>query len=639
LLSLGNRFVRDVKRAILLAPFAYSDRVRAEFHDRQGVRWQLMAGAVLTVLLVTLATLQYRWLGEVGEAERARMRDTLQTRTGDFTQAFDRELTQIYIAFHGEPDMADADPARAIAAELAKAQQSETVPGLIKEVFLLEASRAQTAVLRRFNPDSQTLEAAAWPQPLESWRARTTAHLLPQDAVAGIPPFFLADAVDALAPALIIPVPFVRRIEGESGRFAVVPDPAGAQRALIVWLDGERLRRGLLESLVAKYFGTGETSEYLVSIVQRDKPSQSVYASASDATLDERSADVTTGMFDLRMNELTRLVGTVAPAAAAGSKTTADRVAVTIVRRSSSPGDAARVLMTGGPSQGAWIVRARYRSGSLESIVARSRRRNLAISLGVLGLLAAAFGLVIAASQRQRRLARQQMEFVASVSHELRTPLAVICSAGENLADGVVTDLTQAKTYGSLIATEGRRLGDMVERVMQFAGIGSGAPMRFRRDVDIAAVIAQAVNSVSTEARDRGVAIAVRHDDRLPPVEGDPEALRSALQNIVANAVKYSPGGSAVEVTTRASEGRVEIRVADRGLGIDEADLPHVFKPFYRGRRGVEAQVRGSGVGLSIVRHVVDTHHATIAIDSRLGEGTTVTVELLPPTLHSLKAR
>jgi signal transduction histidine kinase len=510
---------------------------------------------------------------------------------------------------------------------------------LIKEVFLLEAQGERAAALRRFNPGSQALEPADWPGPLELWRARTAAHLMPDGAVAGILPIFLADAVDATAPALIIPVPFVKRIEGGPGRFAVVPDPAGAQRALIVWLDAERLRHGLLEPLVAKYFGAGDASEYVVSIVQRDKPSQSVYASVSEATIDERSADVTTGMFDLRMNELTRLAGTVAQTAASGSNSTADRVAVTIVRRSSSSGDAARVLMTGGPSQGAWIVRARYRGGSLEAIVARSRRRNLAISAGVLGLLGAAFVLVMAAAQRQRRLARQQMEFVASVSHELRTPLAVICSAGENLADGVIADSAQVRTYGSLIETEGRRLGDMVERVMEFAGIGSGVPMRFRPDVDASKVIADAVRGVSAEACDRGVTIAVHANGALPPVEGDADALRSALQNIVGNAVKYSPSGGAVDVTAHGHDGIVRICVADRGLGIDPADLPHIFKPFYRGRRAVDAQVRGSGVGLSVVRHIIASHHATIAVDSRVGEGTTVTIELLPPVLLVLKPR
>ena len=595
--------------------------------------WQPIAGVVLTVLLVTLATLQYRWLGEVGEAERARMRDTLQTRAADFTEAFDRELTQIYLAFHNELEAEDADSARAIAAQLARARGSATVPGLIKEVFLLEGRGGRAGVLQRLNPHSQALEPTAWPQPLEAWRGRT-AHLAPPGA-AGSLPMFLADAVDANAPALIIPVPFVRRIDGGAGRIAVLPDPAAAPRTLIVWLDADRLRQQLLVPLVAKYFGTGDASEYLVSIVPRDNPSAVVYTSARGAAVDER-ADVSTGMFDLRMNEMARLTGAVRAGPPAGPTSPGDRVAVTIIRRSSGPGDAARVMMTGGASQGAWIVRARYRSGSLETIVARSRRRNLAISAGVLGLLGAAFVLVIAAAQRQRRLARQQMEFVASVSHELRTPLAVICSAGENLADGVVADSAQVKTYGSLIESEGRRLGDMVERVMEFAGISSGAPVRARADVDVAKVVADAVHGVSADARAREIAVIVHDGGALPGVTGDADALRSAVQNIVGNAVKYSASGGAVDVTTRGDGGGVEIRVADRGLGIDEWDLPHIFQPFYRGRRAVDAQVRGTGVGLSVVRHVIAAHRGSIGVDSRVGEGTTVTVRL--PVAQAFKA-
>jgi signal transduction histidine kinase len=315
--------------------------------------------------------------------------------------------------------------------------------------------------------------------------------------------------------------------------------------------------------------------------------------------------------------------------APATDRTATDRVAITIVRRSSSV-DGARVLMAGGDTQGAWQVRVRHRSGSLEAIVTQSRRRNLAISLGVLGLLGASFLLVIAAAQRQQRLARQQMEFVAAVSHELRTPLAVICSAGENLADGVVADGQQVKRYGSLIGTEGRRLGDMVERVLQFAGISSGAHAHARVEVDLGRVIADAVNGVVADGSDRGVTVTVRPPGELPPITGDADALRSALQNIVGNAVKYSPAGARVDVTAEMLEdgGAVRIRVADRGLGIDASDLPHIFKPFYRGRRAVEAQVRGTGVGLSVVLHVVQSHGGDVHLDSRAGEGTTVTVVL-----------
>jgi signal transduction histidine kinase len=245
--------------------------------------------------------------------------------------------------------------------------------------------------------------------------------------------------------------------------------------------------------------------------------------------------------------------------------------------------------------------------------------------------------LIVASAQRQQRLARQQMEFVAAVSHELRTPLAVIRSAGENLADGVVADSAQVKRYGALVETEGRRLTAMVDRVMDFAGITSGAPPLAHVDVDLSSVIAEAVHGLEADARDRGVTIAIQPTGSLPAVVGDRDALRSAVQNIVGNAVKYSPAGATVEIDTQAADAFVRLRVADRGLGIDADDLPHIFKAFYRGRRALDAQVRGSGVGLSVVRHVIDAHRGRIHVESRPGEGTIVTVDL-PAFARSAKA-
>lgn len=120
---------------------------------------------------------------------------------------------------------------------------------------------------------------------------------------------------------------------------------------------------------------------------------------------------------------------------------------------------------TGG---GAWQVLLKHRAGSLEAAVTRVRRRNLLMSFGMLTLLAASVGLVLVSARRAERLASQQMDFVATVSHELRTPLAVIRSAGQNLAAGVVQD---TKRYGDLIETEGRRLTDMVEQTLALAGL------------------------------------------------------------------------------------------------------------------------------------------------------------------------
>jgi signal transduction histidine kinase len=272
-------------------------------------------------------------------------------------------------------------------------------------------------------------------------------------------------------------------------------------------------------------------------------------------------------------------------------------------------------------------VFVRYKSGSLDALVARSRTRNVAIGLGVLALLAAGFAFVIGSALRQQRLARQQIEFVAAVSHELRTPLAVIRSAAENLADGVIGDGAQVRRYGSLIRSEGIRLSDMVERVMDYAGINAAAA-RPHAEVDVARLVDQAVAMVAADARDREIRVESFVANDLPAVLGDVDGLRSAIQNILGNAIKYSRSGSVIGVRVENVGDRVRIVVEDRGLGIDAGDLPHIFKPFFRGRHARDAQIRGTGVGLSVVRHVVDAHRGDVHVSSRIGEGTTVTLTL-----------
>ena len=596
------------------------------FRDRRAPPWPLLAAPILLlVLLGTLGTLQYRWLGEVSEAERARMRDSLRTRTAAFTQDFDRELTRTYATFHFTTEQLETGEAAALDAAVVRWRAAAPAPSLVRDIYVAQGVTFESSHLRRLDPVQHTLDAVEWPPALSDSLARTH-QALPRilGPSPGPPPIMLADAIDSRIPALIIPVTRINRTTAVNGQITVVTDAGAPAGVVIVMLDGDQMLHQLIEPLVARHFGEGAASEYIVTIARRDDAGTVVYNSGG-AAIDAAHADVTSGMFDLRGDELTRIgdrftLGLSPPGAT--------RLAVTIVRKADG-GDGHHLVAGATDEPGAWQVRVRHRAGPLDTLVAQSRRRNLAIGLGVLGLLAAAFVLVIVAAQRQQRLARQQMEFVAAVSHELRTPLAVICSAGENLADGVVADGAQVKRYGSLIQTEGRRLGDMVERVLQFAGISAGTTIRANAEVDIAAIIADAVKAMAADAADRGVTVSVTAHDALPPVAGDADALRSAMQNIVGNAIKYSESGGTVTVTTELLHDRiVRVRVADRGIGIDVADLPHVFQPFYRGRRAVDAQVRGTGVGLSVVQHVVQWHGGDVRVESRLGEGTTVTVVL-----------
>jgi len=594
-------------------------------HDRATAPWQLVAALMLLiVLLATLGTLQYRWLGEVSEAERGRMRDGLRARASEFTQAFDRELTRTYSTFHLTSDQIAGGERAALEEAWNRWRAGAPAPGLVHDVYLAQGVTFESAQLQRLDPARHTLEPVAWPPELADSLARTH-QALPR--VLGTPnataPVLLTDAIDSRIPALIIPITRINSAPAPGAPFTVITDPGGSARVVIVVVDRDQMLHRLIEPLAARYFGEGSTSDYLVTIARRDSAGTVVYNSTA-ATVEASAADVTAGMFDLRADQLTPASGLFTAAVPPPQST---RLAVTIVRKTNT-GDATYVVGSNEP--GAWQVRVRHRAGSLDAIVAASRRRNLAIGLGVLALLAASFVLVIAAARRQHRLARQQMEFVAAVSHELRTPLAVICSAGENLADGVVSDRAQVQRYGSLIGTEGRRLGDMVERVLQFAGISSGTTMRADASVDVAAVLDDAVAAIAADARDRAITVSVTTPAALPPVTGDANALRSAIHNVVGNAVKYSGSGGTVTVVTELlHDGAVvRIRVADHGIGIDAADLPHVFEPFYRGRRAVDAQVRGSGVGLSVVQHVIQTHGGDVHIESRAGGGTTVTLVL-----------
>jgi signal transduction histidine kinase len=582
------------------------------------IPWQLVAAILLLVALGVLGTLQYRWLGAVSEAERERMRTSLRARATDISQEVNGELTRIYAAFRADTAGLDAEPAKAIANAYSRWRESAQHPDLVKAIYLIEGGDA-SAQPRRFDTASRFLVPTEWPPELKG----VLQHPAGPPPVANLPtPMFLVDSVNAQIPALVIAVPRITR-NADSGQVTVITDPVAIARSIVIVLDNDRLIHEVVAPAVAKQFGDADASDYFVTIVKRDDQASVVYKTGA-TEVSAATADVVVGLFDLRMEELARMAegrGGFLP-----RLRTSERVAITIVRKGGST-DGRHMIAATTDEQGAWQLRARYRSGSLDSIVAASRRRNIAVGLGVLSLLAASVGLVIVSAQRQQRLARQQMEFVAAVSHELRTPLAVICSAGENLADGVVSDPAQIKRYGSLVETEGRRLGAMVERVLDFAGISSGNGLS-RGDVNVASVIADAVRGVDADARDRGVTIAV-HDVPDPPhVTGDADALRSAVQNVVGNAVKYSPRGASVDVATETHDSTVRIRVADRGLGIDAEDLPHIFKPFYRGRRAIDAEVRGSGVGLSVVRHVVDAHHGKIHVDSRPGEGTTVIVDL-----------
>jgi signal transduction histidine kinase len=279
-----------------------------------------------------------------------------------------------------------------------------------------------------------------------------------------------------------------------------------------------------------------------------------------------------------------------------------------------------------------WQIVINHRAGSLDAAVAQARGRNLLVSFGILSLLALSVIIIIIISRRAQRLARKQMDFVAGVSHEFRTPLAVIHAVSENLADGLITDKQQIEQCGVVIRNDVRRLAAMVEQVLEFAGASRGKTLYQLQPIDVKELIDQAVAANPTIEVQQGWQVDKEIELNLPAVLADPPALASAVRNIIDNAVKYSGASHWLGIKAQSNaidnSRHVEITIADKGIGIPESDLPHIFEPFYRGREVVAAQVHGNGLGLSLVKNIIEAHGGTITVSSVPGEGTAFRLSL-----------
>ena len=264
--------------------------------------------------------------------------------------------------------------------------------------------------------------------------------------------------------------------------------------------------------------------------------------------------------------------------------------------------------------------------------MAQARRRNMAISLAMLLMLGVTAALMVVSTRSARRLARQQMDFAAAVSHELKTPLTAMRSAGQNLADGIVSDPEGVRKYGRLVEREGRRLTEMIDRVLAFTGVRSGRQMLGKRTVDLTEIVEAVLRDSGAVLEENGFLVNVEFAGGLPRVTGDPVALRQVVSNLVDNALKYASDGRwlGVRVDSRSTAGGGEVRIsfADRGPGVPPRERSTIFEPFRRGADAVGSGVSGSGLGLAVVRSIVEAHGGTIDVESGSQGGSIFVVRL-----------
>jgi signal transduction histidine kinase len=584
--------------------------------------WALPLG--VAALLSVLAVLQYRWIGEISEAELQRARSSLQSAATRFAREFDRELTRAWLTFDPVPGGGETDLAQALQQCWERWTSAAPYPDLVRAVFVVQPSEAGDLELERLDPAAGQLVSSAWPEDLEPLRQRLDEDLPepPPERERLLPSFHLADEV----PALALPL-----FEPRHRRWMRSAPFSGPRHFVLIWLDREAICTHVLPALMQRHFATDEGEGPRIAIVRRQARSEVIYRAGpgSEVGIDRPAARA--DLFRLLPPDEARSLAREArlppeePTARQGEPA-GDRAPPPQerFRRRGLAGEQA--------SEGRWELLATHPSGSLDEAVARARYRNLGVSAGILLLLGLSVGLLVASSRRAEQLARQQLEFVVGVTHELLTPLAALRSAGQNLADGVVREPQQIRRYGMLVDGEGRRLAEMVGQVLELAGMQSGQRRRPLERVSVEALVRDALAESRPALEQAGFTVELELADGLPPILADPVSLGRAIQNLVGNAIKHASQGRWIGVRAHTAAGRagpeVRLVVEDRGPGIDPADLPHLFEPFYRGRGVAGSRIEGAGLGLSLVRHIAEAHGGRVSVSTQAGRGSAFTVHL-----------
>jgi two-component system phosphate regulon sensor histidine kinase PhoR len=256
-----------------------------------------------------------------------------------------------------------------------------------------------------------------------------------------------------------------------------------------------------------------------------------------------------------------------------------------------------------------WSVNVSMASGE-ELAQAVQRRRVLEMVLVALSSLVVISGLIVivVAAAQERRLANLKSDFVANVSHELKTPLSLVRMFSELLQSGRVENDEKRRQYLQIIVGESERLAALIENVLDFAKVERGRQAYHFSESNLGEVVTRAVDACRLRAEREHVEIALELAQNLAPVRVDERAIEIAVINLVDNAMKYAPDGGRIEVVVREAAGAFEIRVLDRGPGIALEDRKRIFERFVRGKATQGKQVRGSGIGLALVKHIAEAH-------------------------------
>ena len=639
------------------------------FRGFSKLAWFISGAAV--ILIVLAGILMLRWIDRAGEADRQQQIEYLDAAVESCRSDIQQSVLSVLSDFRPIPQSEENFAPTSYVAGLYTSWEGNTKnPQLIRTVAVATMNDAGGADYRVYQTDKRRFVKAAWPSSVALFgdilrRLWQRQGPLPVFQPGGYGLVVSGNAPVVIYPLMTLPRPGPPPGRGPGGRNFNGPPPGrGRMRSLrraatfgpilsgapspsfgrgraaarlsgwcFVELNLEYFQDRILPESMQRYFGRPGFESYWLAVVGKN-PEELLFSnqpgltladfSKSDASASLISPDFHFGPGFLDFN--THLPGGVGMAPPPPGE---DVPGMGAIRTAVS-----KALADG--AFGGWQLVARHQAGSIDAVVQATRRRNLAIGLTILGLLAANTLLLLVSTQRARTLARRQMEFVAGVSHELYTPLAVIQSASFNLSKGLIQEEPRVRQYGAEIQQQGRRLQEMVQQILGFASIESGRQYDLK-PTQVADVAAQALDECKEMFQAGNWTVERDIEAKLPLVSADDKALRNAIKNLISNALKYAGNGKWLGIHVHAANHRgrpeVEVTVEDRGPGIEAADLPHVFEPFYRGRKVAASSVPGAGLGLSLVKRDIEAQHGRITLDTTRKIGTAFTVHL--PALKS----
>ena len=304
--------------------------------------------------------------------------------------------------------------------------------------------------------------------------------------------------------------------------------------------------------------------------------------------------------------------------------------------------DNQRVLYSNGAAQNGYLLESNFdrpfsswkagiglKNTNLDDFARNSFLQSAGVSFLVLVILLCGVALTIRATDREARLAQAKSNFVANVSHELKTPLSLISLFSEILELGRVKNEEKKIEYYRIIRHESLRLNKMIDNILDFSKIEAGRKKYDFADGDMAEVIENVLSSYRYQIINSGFDIQTNIQPDLPPVLIDREAMAQAISNLLDNAIKYSGEVKQLSITMEVRGTDLSIEIADHGIGIPRAEHAKIFEKFYRVGNGLVHDVKGSGLGLSLVKHIIEAHQGTISVESEVRRGSRFTI-LLP---------